>query len=449
MVPASRHKTRAALATAAAVVVVLGGCSSTPAAVTPPSSSAYGALIDMSTPQGMRSRQTMDMLNSDWSIEPAGVKTLAAPDQVDDITYRMKWIWWDRPFKLTGIDIGAGQSTLHVTNSYGVNQDIALHVDGKGTVDRMEISLRPPPVKSWADVDAAIAKSGAHYAYQVAKVVDGKCVKIAGTNVDEPMPLASIMKIYVLLAVARAVSAGTLSWDDKVTVTAEGKKLGSAGLDNLAPGTQVTVREAAQQMISVSDNMATDMLINKVGPAAVDEALVVAGHHDPASLTPYPTMHELFSIGWGVPDVRDQWKNGTKAQRTELLQQVSSRPYEPDPYRTRTPASSIGAEWYGTAADICREHVAVQAAAVGPAAPVRDIMSKVAGIDLDRAKWPYLGSKGGNLPGDLGFSWYAVDRTGQPWVVNFQLTWPTFKGQTAAQWLLSIIKQAFDLIPVR
>ena len=91
----------------------------------------------------------------------------------------------------------------------------------------------------------------------------------------------------------------------------------------------------------------------------------------------------------------------------------------------------------------------MQAAAVGPAAPVRDIMSKVAGIDLDRAKWPYLGSKGGNLPGDRGFSWYAVDRTGQPWVVNFQLTWPTFKGQTAAQWLLSIIKQAFDLIPVR
>ena len=119
-------------------------------------------------------------------------KTLAAPDQVDDITYRMKWIWWDRPFKLTGIDIGAGQSTLHVTNSYGVNQDIQLHVDGKGTVDRMEVSLRPPPVKSWADVDAAIAKSGAHYSYQVAKVVDGKCVKVAGTNVDEPMPLASI-----------------------------------------------------------------------------------------------------------------------------------------------------------------------------------------------------------------------------------------------------------------
>jgi len=282
----------------------------------------------------MRSRQTMDMLNSDWSIEPAGVKTLAAPDQVDDITYRMKWIWWDRPFKLTGIDIGAGQSTLHVTNSYGVNQDIQLHVDGKGTVDRMEVSLRPPPIKSWADVDAAIAKSGAHYSYQVAKVVDGKCVKVAGTNVDEPMPLASIMKVYVLLAVARAVSAGTLSWDDKVTVTAEGKKLGSAGMDNLAPGTEVTVREAAQQMISVSDNMATDMLINKVGPAAVDEALVVAGHHDPASLTPYPTMHELFSIGWGKPDVRDQWKNGNKAQRTALLQQVSSRPYEPDPYRT-------------------------------------------------------------------------------------------------------------------
>ncbi|WP_280826172.1 serine hydrolase [Mycobacterium sp. OTB74] len=431
------------------MTVVLGGCSAPVAAPAPMTSSAYGAVIDMSTPQGMRSRQTMDMLNSNWSLEPAGVKTLAAPSQVDDITYRLKWIWWDRPFKLTGIDIGAGQSTLHVTNSYGVNQDINLHVDKAGTVDRLEVSLRPPPVKSWADVDAQIAKSGARYSYQAAKIVDGKCVKVAGTNVDQPMPLASIMKLYVLLAVAHAVSAGTLSWDDKVTVTEEGKKLGSAGLDHLSPGAQVTIRDAAQQMISASDNMATDMLINKVGPTAVDQALVAAGHHDPASMTPFPTMHELFSIGWGEPDVRDQWKNGDKTQRTALLEQAKDRPYDPDPWRTHTPASSIGAEWYGTAADICREHVAVQTAAVGPAAPVRDIMSKVAGIDLDPAKWPYVGSKGGNLPGDVGFSWYAIDHTGQPWVMNFQLTWPEFRGQTAAQWLLSIAKQAFDLLPVQ
>lgn len=414
----------------------------------PPARGAYGAPIDTTTPQGVRAKQTMDMLNSNWSIEPGNVRTLASPAQVDDITYRLKWIWPDRPFTVTGVSVGDEQETLHVTNSYGVNQDIALHTDAGKMVDHLEVTLRPPPVTKWADVDAQIAKSGARYAYQVAKVVDGACVKVAGTDVDTPMPLASIMKLYVLLAVAQAVTAGTLRWDDTVTVTTEGKKLGSAGLDRLPPGTAVSIREAALQMISVSDNMATDMLIDKVGQPALHRALVAAGHHDPAALTPFPTMHSIFTVGWGQPDVREQWLAADKTGRDALLAQADRRPYEPDPMRTQTPASNIGAEWYGTAADVCRVHTALQAAAVGAAAPVRDIMSAVAGIDLDRGKWPYIAAKGGNLPGDMGFSWYVVDRTGQPWVVNFHLKWNEFRGQTAAQWLLSIARQAFGLLPV-
>ena len=70
------------------------------------------------------------------------------------------------------------------------------------------------------------------------------------------------------------------------------------------------------------------------------------------------------------------------------------------------------------------------------------------GVELDRAKWPYIGAKGGNLPGDLTFSWYAVDHTGQPWVVSFQLNWPRYRSRTAASWLLSIVHQTFAMVPV-
>lgn len=201
-------------------------------------------------------------------------------------------------------------------------------------------------------------------------------------------------------------------------------------------------------MISASDNMTTDLLINRMGPAAVERALATAGHHDPASMTPFPTMHELFSIGWGEPDLRKQWQHASPQDRAELLQQTKSRPYRPDPERTHAPASSYGAEWYGTAEDICRVHVALQQAAVGPAAPVRDILSAIPGISVDRSKWTYIAAKGGNLPGDLTFSWYAVDHTGQPWVVSFQLNWPQYRSKTAAGWVLSIAHQTFELIPV-
>ncbi|MGB0435512.1 MAG: serine hydrolase [Mycobacterium sp.] len=426
------------------VATLACGCATTRPA---PSESAYGAPIQINTPQGLRAKQTMDMLNSDWPIGPVGIRTLAAPQLVEHVGVTLDRMWWDRPFTVTDIDVGAGHATLDVLTSYGVAQTIELHTDDAGMVDRFQVELDPPVIENWEDIDTQLTKSGARYSYQIAKVTDGQCIKVAGTNTDMSLPLASIFKLYVLLGVAHAVSAGTVDWTDMLTITEEAKAVGSSGFDALAPGAQVSVRDAAQQMISASDNMATDLLIARLGPGAIERALVAAGHHDPASMTPFPTMHELFSVGWGKPDLRDEWKQASPQGRVQLLQQTNSRPYEPDPKRTHTPASDIGAEWYGSAADICRLHAALQTAAVGEAAPVRDILSAVAGIDLDRTQWPYIGAKAGNLPGDLTFSWYAVDRNEQPWVVSLQANWPQFRSQTAAGWLMSIVTQAFDLIP--
>jgi beta-lactamase class A len=443
---AGRARLKATGFAVALVVALACGCTNTGPA--PVADAAYGVRIDTNTPQGLRAKQTIDMVNSEWPIGTVGVRTMAVPQQVNGITSAMGNLWVDRPITVAGIDIGAGVATLHVLTPYGAAQDIELRTNAGGMVDRFAVKLRPPAIKKWADIDAELTKSGARYSYQVSKVTDGKCSTVAGTNTDLSLPLASIFKLYVLLAVADAVKAGTVNWNDSLTITEEAKAVGSAGLEELPAGAQVSVRKAAQEMISASDNMATDLLIARLGPGAVERALVAAGHHDPASMTPFPTMHELFSVGWGEPDLREQWKSASRQDRVKLLQQTNSRPFQPDPTRTHTPASPDGVEWYGSAADICRVHAALQAAAVGKAEPVKQILSSIPGIDLDKTKWPYIGAKGGNLPGDLTFSWYAVDHTGQPWVVSFQLNWPHFYSQTAAAWLLSIVHQTFDMVPV-
>lgn len=438
------RQTTAIAVSAFLIVTLASGCAHTgPVA---PAEAAYGTHINTNTPPGLRAKQTVDMLNSVWPIGVPGVATLAVPKKVDDIAFMMDRMWWDKPFTVSGIDVGAGQATLHLLTSYGVGQDIELRTGDSGLVDRFEVTLRKPLIEKWSDIDAVLTQSGGRYSYQVSKVTDGKCAKVAGRNENDTLPLASIFKLYVLLAIGDAVNAGTLGWDDQLTITKEAKAVGSAGFDELPPGSRISVRSAAQQMISASDNMATDLLMERVGPAGIERALVHAGYHDPASMTPFPNTHELFSVGWGEPDLREQWKTASPQGRAALIEQTKTRHYEADPARTHTPASPYGVEWYGTATDICRVHAALQSIAVGPAAPIRDILSVVPGIDLDRSKWGYIGAKGGNLPGDIGFSWYAVDRTGQPFVVSFQTTWPKFRSLTSASWLLSIAKQAFALI---
>ncbi len=50
----------------------------------------------------------------------------------------------------------------------------------------------------------------------------------------------------------------------------------------------------------------------------------------------------------------------------------------------------------------------------------------------------------------MTFSWYAVDRTGQAWVVSFQFNWPPrFHSANAGGWAMMIIKQVFGLLPPR
>ena len=445
--PVSSSPRRALGVGALATAVVLLATSCTHAGP-PVAEAAYGMHIDTNTPQGLRAKQLLDMVNSDWPIGTVTVGTLAVPDMVEPVGAAMDRLWADRPITVTAISLGAGQATLHVRNSYSVGQTVTMRTGDSGLVDRFEVDVDKPTIRHWPDIDAEIAKSGAGYAYQVSKVSDGRCARVAGTDADRSMPLASIFKLYVLLAVAEAVNDGALDWDERLTITEANKAVGSAGFNDLRPGATVSVKDAAQQMISASDNMATDMLMGRLGPGALQRALVTAGHHDPSSMTPFPSTYELFAIGWGKPDVREEWKTATPAHRAEMLAHTRAVPYEPDPMLNRTPASPYGIEWYGTPMDICRVHAALQVAAHGRAAAVRDILSATPGIELDRAKWRYVGAKGGNLPGDLTFSWYAEDSTGQGWVVSYQLNWPEYRSLTAATWLLSIATQSFDLIPV-
>ena len=132
--------------------------------------------------------------------------------------------------------------------------------------------------------------------FLAAAVSGGQCRPIHALGASTPAPLGSAFKLYVLDALARAIATHRVSWDQQLTVTSRVKSLPSGVLQNDPGGTKVTVRQAATDMISISDNTAANMLIRLLGRPAVKAATRSAGMADPALDVPFLTTRELFVL---------------------------------------------------------------------------------------------------------------------------------------------------------
>jgi beta-lactamase class A len=94
-----------------------------------------------------------------------------------------------------------------------------------------------------------------------------------GLRAEEPVVLASVFKVAVALELARQFDAGHLDPTERVVVGAAGRTLGPTGLSALQDEVAISLRDLAQLMMSVSDNTATDVLIARVGMAAIQHTL--------------------------------------------------------------------------------------------------------------------------------------------------------------------------------
>jgi beta-lactamase class A len=81
---------------------------------------------------------------------------------------------------------------------------------------------------------------------------------------DETFPTASLIKVAVLVTVYDLVEKGQLSLDDPLTVLKIDKVPGSGQLQFLHDNAVVTVRDAAWLMSTLSDNTATNLLLDRI-----------------------------------------------------------------------------------------------------------------------------------------------------------------------------------------
>ncbi len=284
-------------------------------------------------------------------------------------------------------------------------------------------STAPAPAGSWDELRGRLEALDADVGMVAARVgADGGCEPVAELDPATPRPMASIFKLYVLGAVAAAVDAGSLSWADVLTVSGGLRSLPSGELQAEPDGTAVTVQRAAAAMIAISDNTASELLMDRVGRAAVEDAMTALGHARPDLNRPFLTTREFFTLGWGPQDLRDDWARAGAASRTRILAALPGGPLRVSGVDIDDPAWTSGIDWFGSALDVCAAQAALHA---DPSDEVlRSVLGQSRGVTIDEAAWPYVSFKGGNAPGVVTASWYAERADGERYVVVMQAAAP-------------------------
>jgi beta-lactamase class A len=100
---------------------------------------------------------------------------------------------------------------------------------------------------------------------------------IYNLNGDEPVPTASTIKVAVMVEAFTRVAEGKAKWTDDLVLTKE-KKVGGAGiLQELGDGLRLTLRDGVMLMMTLSDNTATNLVIDALTADAVNARMESLG----------------------------------------------------------------------------------------------------------------------------------------------------------------------------
>ena len=138
-----------------------------------------------------------------------------------------------------------------------------------------------PPVRadSTALRHALDSIAGAHHGivgYSVIDLDNGVTLSRRG---DETFSTASLIKVAILVTVYDLVAKGDLSLDDPLTVLKIDQVPGSGIIQYLHNGTILTVHDAAWLMITISDNTATNLLLDRIIIRRVWDKMEALGLH--------------------------------------------------------------------------------------------------------------------------------------------------------------------------
>jgi beta-lactamase class A len=187
-------------------------------------------------------------------------------------------------------------------------------------------------------------------------------------NADEPVVLASVFKVAVLVELYRRAAAGDLDITERIRVPSSTRTIGPTGISVMHDDVELSLRDLAQLMISVSDNTATDVLMGRLGADRVQATVEALGLEDTDVRGDCTEILKIFADDTGLSE--EEWKQ--PAPKLDEAKLEHNRSLDPRVTRNRsTPrqwAKLLRAIWLDEAAptEACAEMRAIMKTQVWP-----------------------------------------------------------------------------------
>ena len=159
-----------------------------------------------------------------------------------------------------------------------------------------------------------------------------------GIRETDPVRTASTIKVPIMLAVFDAVARGQAKWEEPLTLTAQEQVAGSGELGvEFSTGDQLPVRDVLHLMIVLSDNTATNMILERFTADAVNAYLdklgikttrsmrKVMGSGPAAGISAAGKLPENRKYGLGVSTPRDMVTILERLDRGGIVSPEASR----------------------------------------------------------------------------------------------------------------------------
>ena len=224
---------------------------------------------------------------------------------------------------------------------------------------------------------------------------------LAELNSSNPIAVGSAFKLAVLKALTQEIAVGKRSWNDVIALKADSKSLPSGILQNWPDAAPLTIQTLATLMISVSDNTATDTLINLLGKQSLE--LISPRNR------PFLTTREAFVLkGSQNCELLERYRKGNQGERQSLLSELAKLPL-PDvsDFEGKNPVAIDDVEWFFTAEELCAMMTEVRKLA---------LMGVNPGL-ANSKDWQKIAYKGGSEVGVLNFTTWLQGKNGKNYCV--------------------------------